>query len=185
MHGIRLVTERLTFREFEADDWPAVRDYQTDPRYLRFYPTANRSDDDVRDFVATFVRWQDERPRRRYQYALVRRGDSRLIGNCGIRVHDPNKREANIGYELDATFWGRGYATEAARAIVNFGFESLGLHRIVAECITGNTASARVLEKVGFRREGHLRENQWIQGEWCDTFLYAILEREWKERDGG
>jgi ribosomal-protein-alanine N-acetyltransferase len=111
--------------------------------------------------------------------AITDRTDDRLIGNCGIRVNDPDLREANIGYELDPRHWGRGYATEAARAILGFGFDELGLHRVWAECVADNTGSARVLEKLGMRREAHFREHQWFKGRWRDTLVYAVLDREW------
>ena len=84
-----------------------------------------------------------------------------------------------MGYWIARSFWGRGYATEAASAFLAFGFRELGLHRIWAWCIAENLASARVLEKIGMRQEGHLRQNEWMKGRWWDTLLYAILETEY------
>jgi RimJ/RimL family protein N-acetyltransferase len=179
---MQLATERLLLREFEADDWRAVLGYQNDPRYLRYYDWTGRTEADVRDFVGTFIAWQRERPRQRYQLAIVLRPEGRLIGNCGIRVNGPDLREAGIGYKLNPDYWGRGYATEAASAIVGFGFDALALHRIWACCIAENTASARVLEKLGFRLDGRLHERARIKGRWHDTLTYAILEREWREQ---
>ncbi len=77
-------------------------------------------------------------------------------------------------------FWEKGYATEASRALMDFGFAELGLHRIFATCDPANTASAHVLEKLGMKREGRLREHKWSKGKWRDSFLYAMLEQEWK-----
>jgi RimJ/RimL family protein N-acetyltransferase len=148
---VELRTARLVLRDFQADDWPAVLAYQSDPRYLRFYEWTGRAAPAVRQFVAGFVSQQHERPRTRFQLAIAL-GDQ-LIGNCGVRVNDPARREGNIGYELDPRHWGRGYATEAASAVLAFGFEELGLHRVWAECVAENAASARVLEKLGMRRE--------------------------------
>ena len=127
---VELRTERLVLREFTESDWPAVHAYQTDPRYLRYYPWTDRAEEDVRAFVRTLVTWQEERPRRRFQLAITLPREGRLIGNCGVRVNAPESREGNVGYELDPRFWGQGYATEAARAVVGFGFGELGLHRI-------------------------------------------------------
>ena len=84
-----------------------------------------------------------------------------------------------ICYELDPRYWGCGYATEAARALLAFGFKELGLHRIWARCIAENVAS-RVLEKISIRQEGRLREKEWMKGRWWDTLLYTILEHEWQ-----
>lgn len=177
-----LTTDRLILREFEEGDWEAVLAYQSDPRYLRHYAWSERAEEDARAFVRLFVGWQGEEPRRRFQLAIVPRGEERLIGNCGLRVTDPVAREAEIGYELDPRGWGRGYATEAARAMLAFGFGTLRLHRVTARCLAENVASARVLERLGLRQEGRLREREWIKGRWRDTLLYAILDREWRLR---
>ena len=120
------------------------------------------------------------KPRRRFQLAIVLRDDGRLIGNCGIRRKPDNEWEADIGYELSPRYWGRGYATEAARAMVDFGFRHLGLRRISSWCIADNVASARVLERLGFVQEGRLRRNEFFKGRWWDTLLYAVLAEEWR-----
>lgn len=127
-----------------------------------------------------FIDQQKEQPRTKFQLDIILKEENRLIGNCGIRVNDPEMREANIGYELNTQYWGQGYATEAAEAILKFGFEELGMHRIWSWCVAENLASIRVLEKIGMRREGHLREKELIKGKWYDKFLYAILEHESK-----
>jgi RimJ/RimL family protein N-acetyltransferase len=173
-------TDRLILREFIPEDWRAVRAYQSDPRYLRFYEWEERGEADVRAFVAMFIDYRRETPRQKFQLAITLPESGELIGNCGIRVRDPAAREADIGYELDPRFWGRGYATEAARAMLAYGFGPLGLHRITADCLAENTASAHVLEKIGMRCEGHLREHVWMKGRWWDTLLYAILADEWR-----
>lgn len=176
-----LTTERLLLREFEPGDWRATLAYQSTPEYLRYYPWTRRTEEGIRNLIERFIAWSRELPRRKFQLALVLKADGQLIGNCGIRVNPANPWEADIGYELDHHYWGHGYATEAARALLGFGFEELALHRIYANCLTENTASARVLERIGMRREGHVRENEWMKGHWWDTFLYAILDHEWHE----
>ncbi len=177
-----LTTDRLLLREFVEGDWQRVLEYQSDPRYLRYYAWTGRTEEDARVFVRMFLDQQAESPRRKFQLAIIMRVEDRLIGNSGIRVNNPDLREANIGYELDPRYWGHGYATEAARAILAFGFDELRLRRVWARCIAENAASARVLERLGMRREGHLRENEWLKGRWWDTLLYAILDHEWRAR---
>lgn len=187
-----LKTDRLLLREFEEDDWPAVLAYQTNPHYLRYSPWMQRTEADAREFVGTFIAWSKEHPRTKFQFAIVLQAEERLIGTCGIRVARTVERhsdrfsggEADIGYELDSQFWGHGYATEAVRALLAFGFEQLGLHRIWAHCLAENTTSIRLLERIGMRREGLLRENQWQQGRWHDTLIYAILAHEWEDKRG-
>lgn len=182
---MRIVTGRLVLREFAADDWADVLAYQRDPRYLRFYPWSERTEGDVRDFVRMFVEQQREEPRRRFQLAITLPDSGLLVGNCGIRRKPESDWEADIGFELAPEYWGQGYATEAARAMVDFGFRELGLHRVSSWCIAENTASARVLERAGLRLEGRLRENVFFKGRWWDTLLFGLLESEWRAaRDG-
>ena len=175
---MQIETERLVLREFGEDDWRAVLEYQRDPLYLRYYSWEDRSEADARAFVEMFREWQWELPRR-FQLLIVYRENDELIGNCGIRRKPDNEWEADIGYELSPRYWGCGYATEAARAMVDFGFRHLGLRRISSWCIADNVASARVLERLGFTQEGRLRRNEFFKGRWWDTLLYALLAEEW------
>jgi len=177
-----LTTERLLLREFVESDWPDVLAYQSQPLYLRYYPWTERRAEDVQAFVRAFVEQQRQQPRLKYQVAIILPDQDQLIGNCGIRKDTPDARQADIGFELDPVHWGQGYATEAAHALLQFGFGELNLHRIWARCLADNVASARVLEKVGMQLEGRLRENEWFKGRWWDTLLYAILETAWRER---
>lgn len=176
-------------REFEENDWQAVLHYQRDPLYLRYNPWSYRTPEDVHSFVNRFIGWSKEQPRRRFQFAIVLRGrdksvptEGQFIGNCGIRMKFANAQEADLGYELDSHYWGHGYATEAATALLSLGFKDLHLHRIWAHCIAENTASAHVLEKIGMRLEGHLHQNEWMKNRWWDTLQYAILDYEWQAR---
>ena len=181
---MRITTDRLVLREFVMEDWPTVLAYQRDPRYLRLYPWIDRTESEVRGFVRMFVDQQLEQPRRRFQLALTLADDEKVIGSCGIRRKDENDWEADIGYELAPEHWCHGYATEAALAMINFGFSELKLHRVSSWCIADNTASARVLEKAGLRLEGRLRDNEYFKGRWWDTLLYGLLESEWKASAG-
>jgi ribosomal-protein-alanine N-acetyltransferase len=173
-----LTTDRLLLREYVSDDWRAVLAYQSDPRYLRYYPWTQRTAGDVQAFVQRFIDWQDEQPCTRFQFAITLRVEGRLIGSCGIRKETATAQQADLGYEIAPSHWGHGYATEAARAVLAFGFNDLELHRIQAFCLAENAASARVLEKLGMQREGRLRENRWMKGRWWDSLVYGILQHE-------
>lgn len=177
-------TRRLVLRDYAPGDWQAVLAYQRDPRYLRFYPWTDRSEQEVREFVQMFLDQQAERPRRRFQLAITLTHSGELIGSCGIRRKAENEWEADVGYELAPGHWRQGYATEAARAVVAFGFEELRLHRVSSWCIAENLASAHVLERVGLRQEGRLRENEYFKARWWDTLLYGLLEQEWRAAGG-
>ncbi len=177
---MQLETERLRLREFVESDWEEVLAYQNDPLYLRYYHWTERTAEEVHAFVRMFLGQQAEQPRRKFQLAVLLKQGERLIGNCGIRINDPDLREANIGYELASDQWGQGYATEAAQAILRFGFDELGMHRVWAETIVENIGSARVLRKLGMRLEAHEREKEWIKDRWHDRLTYAILDHEWQ-----
>jgi [ribosomal protein S5]-alanine N-acetyltransferase len=179
---MQIMTERLLLREYAETDWPGVLEYQRDPRYLRFNLWDDRTEDQVRTFVQAFIDAQGEQPRKRFSFAVTLKTTGQLIGNCNLRKNRPEDRVAEIGYEIAPTYWGNGYATEAAQAIVGYGFGQQRLHRIAAWCIAENTASAHVLEKLGMRLEGRLREQEWLKGRWWDALLYAILDREYPER---
>jgi len=175
-----LTTERLVLRDFTGDDWPAVLAYQKNPLYLRYYAWMDRTPAEVREFVGMFLANQQSVPRVKFQLASTLKTTGQLIGNCGIRLESAEARQADIGYELDPNYWGQGYATEAARAMVQYGFSQLRVHRIWSWCIADNLGSARVLEKLGMRLEGQLRENEHYKGRWWDTLVYAILDDEWQ-----
>ncbi|MBT3942023.1 MAG: GNAT family N-acetyltransferase [Chloroflexi bacterium] len=176
---MQIKTQRLVLREFVQADWPDVLRYQSDPRYLRYYPWSDRTEDDVRDFVDSQIAHQSESPRRKFQLVITLPDQPGLIGNCGIRRKSDNDFEADIGYELSPERWGRGYATEAASAMVDFGFQELGLNRVSSWSIADNAGSANVLEKVGLKLEGRLRSNEYFKGRWWDTLLHGMLRDEW------
>jgi len=170
---MHLLTDRLLLREYMADDWPAVLAYQRDPRYLRLYEWTERNEADVRAFVDMFMAQQQQQPRTRFQLAITLRAGGRLIGNCGIRLDRPDSHRAEIGYELAPDEWGHGYATEAARAIVRFGIEELGVTRLEAWTVADNVASARVLTRLGFAEEGRLPNYHFYKGRFWDAVVFG------------
>lgn len=177
---MKLETERLILRDFVKEDWRRVLEYQSDPLYLRYYEWTERTPEAAQEFVGWFLEHQKQNPRIKFQLAVTLKSNSQLIGNCGIRMDHTNAFQADIGYELDPKYWNHGYATEAAHAIVDFGFHNFGLHRVWSWCVADNLGSAHVLEKLGMRREGHLRQNEYYRDRWWDTFMYAILVDEWQ-----
>ena len=177
---MKLETERLILRDFVKDDWQRVLEYQSDPLYLRYNEWTERTPDAVQDFVGWFLDQQRQNPRIKYQLAVVLKSTNQLIGNCGVRMNKVDDVDANIGYELDPKHWNHGYVTEAAHAIVDFGFEHFGVHRIWADCVADNIGSAHVLEKLGMRLEGRLRDKDYFKGRWWDALIYATLADEWE-----
>lgn len=136
---------------------------------------------DTKAFIRRAVAFHLSKPRKHYELAIILKETGKLIGGCGIEKRSARK-EGVIGYCLNRAYWGRGYGTEATRALIAFGFTRLALHRIFALCDPANVGSNRVLEKAGMTLEGHLREDFPVRGRWRDTMLYAILEREWNSQ---
>ena len=127
---MEIETRRLILREFRMDDWSAVLAYQSDARYQRYYPLTERTPAQAQEFIHMFLDQQQEEPRRKFQLAATLKTNSKLIGNCGIRMDTADAHQADIGYEFAPEHWGKGYATEAAQAIVRFGFTTFCLHRV-------------------------------------------------------
>jgi [ribosomal protein S5]-alanine N-acetyltransferase len=175
---MELITERLILRDFTADDCPAVHAYQSKPLYLRYYEWTHRTPEDVQEFVGWFIAQQQQNPRYKFQFAVTLRDSGRLIGNAGVRKESAEVQVASMGYELDPAYWGQGYATEAARALVDYGFTVMQVHRIGAHCVADNTGSRHVLEKLGMRLEGRLRDAEYYKDRWWDKLLYGMLESE-------
>ena len=114
--------------------------------------------------------------------AIDRVSDGAFIGWCGLTRWNPDFRSASLGYCFDAAAWGHGYATEAADAVLRWAFDTLDLNRVQAETDTRNAASARVLEKLGFVREGTLREDCVVNGDVSDSWVFGLLRR-WAPSD--
>lgn len=114
--------------------------------------------------------------------AITLRADGRQIGGIGLRI-EPQHQHAELGYWLGVAYWGQGYATEAAREMLRYGFEELGLHRIFATHFKHNAASGRILKKIGMHYEGCQREHLLKWREFVDSEMYGILRREWETRE--
>jgi RimJ/RimL family protein N-acetyltransferase len=179
IEGPRVVLRDWTFTEHDE-----VLRYASDPDVVRYMPWGpHKTSDDVEEFFTRIREHQREQPRRYYELAVEWKETGEVIGGAGLRMPDPNRpSNGEIGYVFRKEHWGKGLATEVAELLCDFGFTEFSLHRIAAGVDTDNIASQRVLEKVGMRREAHLREDIRRRGEWRDTFVYAILEGEWRAR---
>ena len=134
--------------------------------------------DDSRRYVEECITDGGAVPRLHYELAIVRREDRGVIGRTGMKL-DADRRQAMLWYALHRSCWRKGYALEAARSMLSLGFDDLALHRIYADIDPRNTASGRLCERLGMRREAHFRENVFLKDEWCDTVIYALVRTEW------
>lgn len=173
-----IASERLILREFTFEDWQPVLAYQSDSRYLQFCEWENRKRKDIEAFIQMFLEQQQQLPRIKFQLAVILKSEHKLIGNCGIRKENSFSDEAELGYEISPSYWGKGYATEAASNILKFGFEDLKLYRIYSRCIAENIASKTVLQKIGMKFKRKLPKNEFFKNRYWDTLEFEILKDE-------
>ena len=178
---IIFMTERLYAREFVRADAERVFEYGGNIENSGFLPWSPESREDAAAFVESRLASQIESPRKLYDLALCIRETDEFIGSMGL-VLDDEMRQGELGYILNMKHWGKGYATEAAKGFLLFGFLGLELHRIHARCDDMNTASYRVMERLGMRREGHFIKAEYrsVRGRkgWRSHYHYAILRKE-------
>lgn len=171
-----LETDRLLLRELTPDDFDAVQAYASDPEVVEYVPWGPNTEQVTRDFLERAAHKAAADPRQDFVLAVVAKDTGRLAGTVGLYC---NGHQAMLGYAFGKEVWGRGYASEAAFAMVGMAFEVLHLRRVWAACDPDNTASARVLQKCGMTLEGRLREDNDIRGRLRDSLVWGILEREW------
>jgi RimJ/RimL family protein N-acetyltransferase len=169
---LSIETERLRIRHVTADDWQAIHAYTSDPGVMTYLPEDVMTEDQTRQFVATSMIEEAQ------AYAVILRSEDRLIGHITFHPWFA-PRIYEIGWVFHPRYQGQGYATEAAAALLRYGFESLLVHRVVATCQPENRPSSRVMEKLGMRREAHFRKCIYRDERWWDEYLYALLEEEW------
>lgn len=174
-------TERLLLRTMTLDDVDDIHAYQSRPdvcRYLTFEP---RTHEEVADRVSMYSKALALRGEGDYwQIAIERASDAgRVIGDLYFSIKSAAGATGVIGWTLHPDHTGHGYMTEAARALLRIAFAEIQLHRVVADLDPRNQTSIALCRRLGMRREAHFVEDAWSKGEWIDTLIYAILEREW------
>ncbi len=180
---IKLETDRLLMRPLSTGDFDAFYSYGSVPENMTYMIFGPYTPEKARAFLETCEKWWKEDPQRVYEFAVVLRDSGKMIGNCGVYLDDEKRATGMLGWCFHRDHWNRRYATEAVKALMKFGFEELQLHRIHAECNADNTASAKVMERVGMRREGHFIKNRFDRvGDrkmWYSEYFYGILQEEY------
>ncbi|MFJ3640120.1 GNAT family N-acetyltransferase [Streptomyces sp. NPDC090108] len=174
-----LRTARLRLRAFEDADADGLFALHSNSRVLRYWDSPPWSEPSRAERFLTGCRQMTEEGTG-VRLAVDRASDGAFIGWCSLSRWNPDFRSASLGYCFGEAAWGHGYATEAARAVLRWAFDTLDLNRVQAEADTRNVASARVLEKLGFAREGMLREDCVVDDEVSDSFVYGLIKREWR-----
>lgn len=176
-NNLHFKTDRLELRDFKYNDENSVQKYASDIEVVRYMEWGPNSNKETQNFIKQAIKSQDEQPRTRFELAVLK--GEKVIGSCGLVVTDFVTKQAYIGYCFNKSYWGMGFATESAKRILEFGFKKLKLHRIYATCDVNNIGSEKVLQKIGMKKEGHLREHKLIRNKWRDSYLYSILENEY------
>ncbi|HEY0488040.1 MAG TPA: GNAT family N-acetyltransferase [Telluria sp.] len=176
-----LDTGRLALRPPRRGDEDALFALHSDPDVMRYFSEPPWTDPEratrqIDDDAAAFERGDF------FRFAIVSKETQRMIGNCTLFALHRQNRRAEIGYALQKAYWGQGYMSEALGALLAHAFDDLDLNRLEADIDPRNTASATILERLGFISEGFLRERWIVGGEVCDSALYGLLRRDWKAR---
>lgn len=176
---MELSTERLFLRRFEPEDWQDLYEYLSNPEVVKFEPYDAQTEEECRKAA-------EERAKSKDFWAVCLNESGKLIGNIYFAKQQPDEFETyEIGYVFNPAFGGKGYATEAAGGVLDYAFNKLGAHRIMAMCNPKNPASWKLLERVKMRREAHFIRNAFFRRDescnplWFDTYQYAILKEEY------
>jgi RimJ/RimL family protein N-acetyltransferase len=173
-------------RPFTEGDFDAVFAIESRPDVMRYLYWEPRTPDEARASLDRRVRMTSlEDDAAGLRLAVVRRDSAQLIGDFSLRLRSREDRQGEIGFMFHPDHQGRGYATEAGRAVLGLGFETFGLHRIFGSCDARNSGSARLMERLGMRLEGTLRETEYVKGVWCDELIYAVLADDWRKPMSG
>ena len=174
-------TDRLLLRPFAESDLDALANILARPDVMRYLYEEPRTRQEVAAVLAQRVTMNTlEQQGDNLMLAIEVKDTGTMIGSANLTWTSQEHAQGEVGYTLHPDHQGRGYASESVRAIMDYGFREIDLHRIVGCCDDRNEASQRLLERVGMRREAHFREHEWVKGEWTSQFVYATLREEWE-----
>ncbi len=174
---MRLETERLILRPYTMEDVDAVQIYASDPDVVRYMGWGPNTPEQTAGFVQFCIERMNQTPCIYYQFAAMLKDSGQLIGGCDLHVDGDT---GGVGWILNRDYWRQGYGTEMGRALLAFGFDTLGLRRIVSRCDAENVGSYGIMERIGMRREGTmLCSRSCRDGQYADEHRYAMLRDEW------
>lgn len=177
-----LTTARLRIRHFQQSDREAFVAMRQDAEVARYQGWSSLDLAAAQRFIDDMSAAEPGLPGEWFQFAIADRITDQFIGDCALHVKADDPRQAEIGFSLTRQAQGQGFATEAISALLDYLFMERLLARVVAICDVRNHGSYRLLERLGMRREGHMRHSYWNKGEWTDEYQYAMLREEWQRR---
>ena len=179
-----LDARRLVLRRFAETDAAAFLAYRNDPEIARYQGWEGCGVKESAEFVRRHAVQRFGVPGEWLQIAITLKTTGELIGDCAVRIHADDVRQATIGVTLARAHHGQGFASEALSCLFEYLFRQQALHRVVADTDAENTAMQKLAERLGMRREGHSRQSLWFKGRWADECFYAILRDEWLAEPG-
>ena len=174
-----LQTDRLVLKPLSIEDAGALFHYRSDERVFQYQSWQPTESTEAEQFIQEFSQGEFGAAQTWYQMGLYLKQSQELIGDIGLHFLEEQSQCVEIGFTVAPEFQRRGYAHEAVRGILTFLFDTLGKHRVTASTDPRNIASIALLEKLGLRKEAHLRESLHCRGEWVDDVVFAILQDEW------
>lgn len=181
MARLQLATARLVLRPLQPTDCEAWLSYRNDPEVLRYQSRLRITPEEAQAFLQQAAA-ATPGPGHSLPLAITLSGGDLLIGDCLLQL-SADGQQGEVSFTLSPIYQGQGYAVEAVTALLEYAFGTLKLHRVVAVTDARHTASAKLLMRLGMRREGHLRQSRQMRGEWQDELLYALLASEWPPRE--
>ncbi len=181
-NGLPLRTSRLILRRLREADLASFLAYHNDPEITRYQSWSGLTEAQARAFLGQQHEQEPGLPGQWLQLGIEVESTGEHIGDCALLVLGDDPQQGEIGYTVARPHQGRGYATEAVGGLLEYGFGHLDLHRVRAHVDCENTPSCALLERLGFRREGHFLESFWDEEtrQWRDEYLYALLAAEWR-----
>lgn len=174
-----LNANRVSLRWIEASDAPALFEVFSDPEVTRYWSTPAMEDIHQAETLVASVH-ELFRKHQLYQWGVVRNDSNELIGTCTLAALDARNRRSEVGFALARAHWKKGFMSEALERLLAFAFEELALHRLEADVDPRNESSLGLLERLGFEREGYMRERWIVADQVCDTVFLGLLRREWE-----
>lgn len=172
---MKLETKRLILRDYVQGDWERVHLYGSLPDFSKYDTWGPNTLEDTKNFISYTIKENEKDPRSQFEFAVILKENNLLIGGCGIRRDWERGSVASIGYAINPDSQGKGYATESAEALIALGFGKLNLRVIYATCDTRNAASYKVMEKLGMKQVGHVKNHKKVKGKMRDSYCYEIL----------
>ncbi|BEV03147.1 GNAT family protein [Chryseobacterium gambrini] len=177
---MNLETERLLIRDITSDDKQAIFNYRSDAEANKFQSWIPETLEDVEQFIQRNNK-EFNQPESWYQVLITEKDSKAVIGDIGIHFFGAENLQVELGITLNKDFQGIGYASEALKGVINFLFSDLKKHRVMASIDPENIDSLKLMERIGFRKEGHFVKSLFWKNNWTDDVIYALLREEWSK----